>query len=213
MLLFLPFFFLLTTSPLTTSPLTYLSFHSSSSPSILSDPPLILLHGLLGQSKNFANLGSLLALSNPTRPVYALDLRNHGGNLGGAWGSDMSYEIMSSDVLDWMDFKGVSRATLIGHSMGGKVAMAAARSERGRERLEGLAVIDIAPVEYEPGDGSMWEVIERVIEACEGLDLEQVATKVEANRKLKEGGVEDTNLRGFCCTNLEKVSGGGRSVT
>ncbi|GMI21388.1 hypothetical protein TrRE_jg9736, partial [Triparma retinervis] len=200
----IPFLLLLSTSLLSTSPLSYLSFHSPS-PSF-PDPPIILLHGLLGQAKNFANLGSLLALSNPTREVYALDLRNHGGNLdaGGAWGPSMTYPILSSDVLDWMDWKGVPVATLIGHSMGGKVAMEAARTERGRGMLEGLVAIDIAPVKYEPGDGTMWEVIQKVVEACRELELGEAKTKAGANRMLKEGGVEDSNLRGFICTNLEK---------
>jgi len=75
--------------------------------------------------------------------------------------------------------------------------------------LEGLVVIDIAPVTYKSNDGSMWEVIQKVIESCASLDAGVVGSKKEADGILREGGIEDGNLRGFICTNLEKGEGGG----
>ena len=52
--------------------------------------------------------------------MFALDLRNHGSS---PHADDMSYETMMDDVLGWMDARDVKRTTLLGHSMGGKVAM------------------------------------------------------------------------------------------
>ena len=55
----------------------------------------------------------------------------------------MSYEAMVADVIAWMDGQGIARAALMGHSMGGKVAMLLAC--RHPERVERLVVVDIAP--------------------------------------------------------------------
>ena len=79
--------------------------------------PLVLLHGLLGSSRNWLSAGAELAADHH---VFALDLRNHGKS---PHADDCGYEAMAGDVLAWMDARGLGRATLLGHSMGGKVAM------------------------------------------------------------------------------------------
>jgi len=100
-------------------------------------PALIVLHGLLGSSRNWQSTGSDLAARYQ---VWALDLRNHGRSPHEA---EMSYEAMVADVIAWMDGQGIARAALMGHSMGGKVAMLLAC--RHPERVERLVVVDIAP--------------------------------------------------------------------
>src|SRR5580692_6120080 len=80
-------------------------------------PPVVILHGMLGSSRNWQTVGADLAAR---RRVYALDLRNHGMS---PHADSMGYAAMAADVAAWMDANGVGPAELVGHSMGGKVAM------------------------------------------------------------------------------------------
>ena len=80
-------------------------------------PPLVILHGMLGSSRNWQTVGRDLASG---RRAFALDLRNHGMS---PHADDMSYGAMAADVVAWMDGHGIDAAELIGHSMGGKLAM------------------------------------------------------------------------------------------
>ena len=80
-------------------------------------PPLIVLHGMLGSARNWQTAGRQLA---EHFHVLALDLRNHGSS---PRAGTMSYEEMMADVLGGLDAERLSRVTLLGHSMGGKVAM------------------------------------------------------------------------------------------
>src|SRR5688572_20581833 len=89
-------------------------------------PPLLLLHGMLGSSRNWQTTGADLA---GYFEVSALDLRNHGNS---PHADSMRYEEMVEDVLGWMDAQGIATATLVGHSMGGKVAMLLACRHPGR---------------------------------------------------------------------------------
>ncbi|MBN8889725.1 MAG: alpha/beta fold hydrolase, partial [Rhodospirillales bacterium] len=82
--------------------------------------PLVLLHGLFGSAANFGAVQKRLAARGRT---IALDLRNHGGSPHAA---AMDYAAMAADVLETLDALGALPAMLVGHSMGGKVAMAAA---------------------------------------------------------------------------------------
>ena len=104
---------------------------SASSTSLRSPPPVVFLHGLLGNKKNFASLARSLAnqLRTPRR-IFGIDLRNHGEsnntNDGGDddtnFRNDMSYPSMAADVVAFLDQLELSTVVLVGHSMGGKVA-------------------------------------------------------------------------------------------
>jgi len=100
-----------------------------------------VLHGLLGSSRNWQSTGADLAARYH---VLALDLRNHGRS---PHSDEMTFEAMAADVLAWMDAHGLARATLMGHSLGGKVAMLVAC--RWPERIERLIVVDVAPKDYD----------------------------------------------------------------
>src|ERR1019366_6953566 len=97
-------------------------------------PASVILHGMLGSSRNWQTVGRELGAA---RRVCALDLRNHGMS---PHADSMTYDEMAGDVLAWMDAHGVGRAELIGHSMGGKVAMLLAC--RHPERVGRLVVVD-----------------------------------------------------------------------
>lgn len=157
-------------------------------------PPLVLLHGLLGSSRNWLTAGAALA---ERHEVVALDARNHGRSPHDA---EMSYPAMAADLLRWLDRRGWDRAALLGHSMGGKVAMLAAC--RHPERFTALTLVDIAPRTY------FWAAHRANFAALQELDLRDLRSRAEAELRL-EGRVPDAFLRKFLLTNLEATPEGG----
>jgi esterase len=156
-------------------------------------PPLVILHGMLGSSRNWQTVGRDLAAHFH---VHALDLRNHGGAPHDA---EMSHEAMMVDVLSWLDAQQLDRVTLIGHSMGGKVAMLLAC--RHPARVERLIVVDIAPKTY------FWVGHRAEFVAMNELDLEHLASRAEAELRF-EARIDDWAMRKFITTNLERTDEG-----
>lgn len=103
--------------------------------------PILLIHGLFG---SLDNLGVLARGLKETHPLIMVDVRNHGRS---PRAETMSYHDMAQDMLDTLDAHRLDRVSVIGHSMGGKIAMA--MSALAAERLEQLVMIDIAPVDYQ----------------------------------------------------------------
>ncbi|MCZ4058986.1 esterase [Pantoea sp. LMR881] len=103
--------------------------------------PILLIHGLFG---SLDNLGVLARELKDARPLIQVDVRNHGLS---PRADEMSYAVMAQDMFDTLDAHGIERVSVIGHSMGGKIAMT--MSALAPERLEQLVMIDIAPVDYQ----------------------------------------------------------------
>src|SRR5919109_3687194 len=103
--------------------------------------PLIVLHGLLGSLDNWRTVTQ--RLSN-LFTVFAVDLRNHGLS---PHSEIMNYDIMSYDLFEFLEQHRLSAVHLLGHSMGGKVAMQFATDHP--EKVERLIVVDVAPRAYE----------------------------------------------------------------
>lgn len=159
------------------------------------EPPRVILHGMLGSSRNWLTAGKDLAAS---RRVYALDLRNHGLS---PHADLMTYDAMVADVEAWLDSRGIGSAELIGHSMGGKVAMLLAC--RRPDRVSRLVVVDIAPRSYQ------WPEHREEFAAIRELDLGSLKSRAEAESRL-EARVPGWAMRKFILTNLERISGGWR---
>lgn len=157
-------------------------------------PPLVILHGLLGSSRNWQTVGRELA---EHFAVYALDLRNHGAS---PWASGMDYPELARDVAAWLDANGLEAVHLLGHSMGGKTAMRFAMDHP--ERLLSLTVVDIAPRDYDSHHR-----VEFV--AMASFDPAGVADRREAESALEAGGVSDWAMRQFLLTNLSRREAGG----
>jgi pimeloyl-ACP methyl ester carboxylesterase len=151
-------------------------------------PPLALLHGLFGQSVNFASVQRRLA---DRRRVIALDLRNHGAS---PRAPTMSYADMAEDVLETLRALGALPGALVGHSMGGKVAMRAALEAPAA--VSRLLVADIAPVAYDHAGSNG-----RLVAAMTALDLRPGLTRTEAAAALATS-VPDPAVRGFLLQNL-----------
>ncbi|MEM8521968.1 alpha/beta fold hydrolase [Flavobacterium sp. PL12] len=105
-----------------------------------SGQPLLILHGFLGMSDNWKSLATQFAANFE---VHTLDLRNHGRSLQS---EEFSYEIMAQDVFDYCQLHDLTNINIIGHSMGGKVAMLLAT--RHSDLLSKLIVADIGPKFY-----------------------------------------------------------------
>jgi esterase len=136
-----------------------------------SGQPLVLLHGLFGSRNNWYILAKLL--STHFR-VLIPDLRNHGDS---PWAAEMNYLQMAEDVRIFLDAHVSGAVSILGHSMGGKVAMALALSHPRLCRR--LLVLDIAPADY-PDHFTPY------IEAVSRLNIGELDNRQQANLRLKE---------------------------
>lgn len=103
--------------------------------------PLLIIHGFLGMSDNWKSLCSLYAAEG--FQVHMLDLRNHGKSFHS---DEFNYTVMSNDILEYCQHYNLTNVSIIGHSMGGKVAMLFATTYS--DMVEKLIVADIGPKYY-----------------------------------------------------------------
>ncbi len=156
-------------------------------------PPLILLHGLFGAGDN---LGGIRRRLEHAFELHSLDLRNHGRS---PHTDSMGYPEMAADVLAYMDRAGLQHSSVLGHSMGGKVAMELALEQP--QRVERLIVADIAPVDYEAHHDGIREALQR-------FDPAGVRSRREADSELAQW-IETPGVRQFLLTNLAPKEAGG----
>ncbi len=150
-------------------------------------PPLVILHGFLGSSRNWGSVARKLA---EKYWVLATDLRNHGRS---PQSDSMTFADCVDDVKLLFDELKLEKAILIGHSLGGKVAMRFACEHP--ERVEELFVLDIAPREYQPDMG--------YIDALNQLDLGIMDRRSDVDEALSDI-VADDATRAFLLTNLRR---------
>lgn len=153
---------------------------------------LIVMHGLFGSARNWGGIARKLAEKHK---VFALDLRNHGAS---SWTGSMTYEEMADDVSGFIEAHGIEEPVVIGHSMGGKVAMQLALREP--DLAKALVVVDIAPVSY--GHDML-----DYVAAMQMLDLASKERRAEIEEELA-GKVADPGITAFLMTNLERANGG-----
>ncbi|PZO70553.1 MAG: alpha/beta hydrolase [Kocuria palustris] len=165
--------------------------------STVGDGPVVVafLHGLMGRGKNFTRFAKDLSAQYTSLLV---DLPNHGTS---GWTDEFSYEDMADTVAEALRAKaGDRKIMLVGHSMGGKVAMLIAL--RHPELIERLMVVDISP-------GRSWEgggVFPHLLGSLRELDLANVENRGDADAKLAEAIPEDS-VRLFLLQNLRYSDG------
>lgn len=157
-------------------------------------PPLVILHGLLGSSRNWQTVGRDLA---DAYHVMALDARNHGES---PHAPAMDHDTLVADLLAWHMANVAEPVTLLGHSMGGKTAMLFAC--RHPERVARLIVVDIAPKAYRPAQHRA------EFAAMNELDLATLKSRGEAEQRMA-ATVADWAMRKFLATNLARTEEGG----
>ncbi len=149
--------------------------------------PLVIMHGLFGQSDNWNTLGKQFAEKG--FEVYIVDLRNHGlSPHNDVW----NYQAMSDDILELINENNLQRVILLGHSMGGKVAMHFAIQHQ--ELLYKLIIVDIAPKYYPPDHND-------VLEALNAVDFNVVKTRKEVELILSKH-IADFATRQFLLKNI-----------
>jgi pimeloyl-ACP methyl ester carboxylesterase len=148
--------------------------------------PLIILHGLFGFSDNWQTHAKKLA---DYYKVILVDLRNHGHS---PWSDDFSYELMSEDLHQLMLENNIKNPIILGHSMGGKVAMTFAQKHP--KLIDKLIVVDMGIKAYPPHH-------QHILAGMHALDLDKVTVRSEAEQILKQY-IESEGVRQFLLKNL-----------
>ncbi len=153
---------------------------------------LIILHGLFGSGSNWLSIAK--ALANDYQ-IYLLDLRNHGNS---PHDPVMDYMTMANDVANFIQQQNLLKPIILGHSMGGKVAMTLALTQA--DIAKNFVIVDIAPIQY----AHDYDVI---FTSLEQLDFSQIKNRQQAD-KLLQPYLSDRGLRQFLLQNLVNVNGG-----
>ena len=157
----------------------------------------MLLHGLFGSGDNLGMIAR--GLQSECR-VHSMDLPSHGRS---PQLDDMSLRSMAASVLRTLHAHKIVNPVMIGHSLGGKVAMQLVADEP--QKIAALGVLDIAPVDYAHGhDG--------IFAAVEALNLENIRSRTEADEVLAKY-LPERDVRQFILTNLGKKAGEGYAWT
>jgi pimeloyl-ACP methyl ester carboxylesterase len=155
---------------------------------------VVFCHGLFGQGRNFTAIGRSLA---DRHRVTLVDMPDHGQS---PWSDRFDYLAAADQVAALLDAD--DPVALVGHSMGGKIAMLAAL--RHRDLVERLVVVDVSPVPYDHASE-----FERYLRAMRAIDLDTLASRGEADAALI-GAVRDPAVRGFLLQSLRREGDGWR---
>lgn len=149
--------------------------------------PFLILHGFLGMSDNWKTLGT--QFSELGYQVHLLDLRNHGRSFHS---EAFSYEVMAEDIVKYCSANQLENIVLLGHSMGGKVAMQVACENS--NLVEKLIVADIGPKYYAPHH-------QLILKGLNAVDFSQKPSRKEVDTTLKEY-IKDFGTRQFLLKSL-----------
>ncbi|MCP4443505.1 MAG: alpha/beta fold hydrolase [Aureispira sp.] len=148
--------------------------------------PIIILHGMFGTLDNWQTIAKQLAKNFM---VFIVDLRNHGRS---PHSDELSYSIMAEDLHAFMEANWIYHAHIIGHSMGGKVAMQFALEHD--DMVDKLIIVDIAPVHYKGNH-------QTIFKALFSLDLDSLSSRKEAD-VLLQSYIPEFSIRQFLLKNL-----------
>ncbi len=151
--------------------------------------PVIILHGLLGSLDNWQSIAKVIAVSYK---VYIVDQRNHGRS---GHSDDFSYSLIVADLEEFYAAHKIEKAHIIGHSMGGKVAMQFAF--KNPDKVEKLIVVDVAPVQY--GDRHS-----HIFKGLLGIDLSKAAEREDVEAQLRDATKEDEGTIQFLMKGLHR---------
>jgi pimeloyl-ACP methyl ester carboxylesterase len=149
--------------------------------------PFLIIHGFLGMSDNWKTLG--YQLTQLGFQIHLLDMRNHGKSFHS---DEFSYEIMAQDVKSYIDFHHLQDVILLGHSMGGKVAMLFATLYP--DLVEKLIVADIGPKYYPPHHQS-------ILAALNAVDFSKKPNRAEVDEIVSKH-ISDFGTKQFILKNL-----------
>ena len=154
---------------------------------------LFIFHGLYGRSKNWQTFSKKFS-KKENQIVVTVNLRNHGGNV---FEKDMSYKLMMNDIISLFNYLGIENTNLLGHSMGGKLAMVIALLEP--KYVNKVIIADIAPIDYDNNEN-------QIINALLNVNLSLIRNRNEADEVLSKY-IDKKFLRSFLLQNLELLDG------
>lgn len=160
--------------------------HSKNYGENIDKTPLLVLHGLFGMLDNWAGFGRLFG---EMMPCHLIDLRNHGKSFHS---DEMSLQDLADDIRLYLDEYQIEKAHILGHSLGGKVAMQLAISYS--HLVEKLIVVDIAPKAYPPHH-------QGIFEALKSVDFSQIKDRKEVELLLSQSVAEKSVVQ-FLAKNL-----------
>ena len=152
---------------------------------------LLILHGFLGMGDNWKTHAKHWATKGWR--VHLIDQRNHGRSF---WSDDFNYDFMAEDLLKYFDAHKIAEATLLGHSMGGKVAMQFACTNP--EKVTQLIVADIAPKAYPPHH-------QQILNGLAALNFSQITSRKKADQTLSNF-IKEAGIRQFLLKNIYRVT-------
>ncbi len=155
--------------------------------------PLLIFHGYLGMSDNWKTLGNRFAQEG--FEVHTLDLRNHGRSFHA---DDFSYPAMINDVLDYCNHHNLTKVNMIGHSMGGKLAMFLAVTNP--DLIDKLIVVDISVRAYPPHH-------QDILEALNAVNFSEQKSRQEIEEVIAQY-VDDLGTRQFLMKNVYRETPG-----
>ncbi|TRX56583.1 alpha/beta fold hydrolase [Thalassomonas sp. M1454] len=150
--------------------------------------PVLLIHGLFGSLENLNMVARELETSYQ---VISVDVRNHGSSFHH---KSMDYNDLATDIFALLDHLEIEKIAVLGHSMGGKIAMQCALTSP--QRIDKLIVADIAPVLYPPHHN-------QIIEGLLSIDLSGISNRQDADKQLAKY-VSEPGVRQFLLKNLVK---------
>ena len=151
--------------------------------------PLIILHGLFGTLENW---GSQIKALAKHFQVIAVDLRNHGRS---EHSNEMNYQLMAADIHQLTQDLDITKAHILGHSMGGKAAMQLALNNP--SVIDKLIIVDIAPVTYSAHH-------EEVFKGLHAVDLVSLKSRSDADKQLSQF-IPEVGVRAFLLKNLYRT--------
>ena len=160
-----------------------------------SGHPLIILHGLYGAGDNWLSIGKSLS---GICEVYLIDQRNHGSS---PHGDEHNYDVLMNDLKEFFEEQSIGKAMILGHSMGGKVAMRFAMEFPGM--ISKLIVADVSPGPYLDNNNDHVKVHHKIISAMMEVDLSVASGLSDIDNQLA-GVLEEERLRKFLLKNIRK---------
>ena len=158
--------------------------------------PLVIVHGLYGSSDNWVNIGKRLAEKHT---VYMVDQRNHGRS---PFSDSHTFNDMRDDLLEFFEKHNIEKATLLGHSMGGKAAMWFAADYP--EKVEKLVIADIAPKDYLLlKEDSQFYLHQNILLAMMEIDFSKIKSRNDVDDFMAQK-IDDVNIRQFLLKNVAK---------
>jgi esterase len=135
-----------------------------------SKPVLMIVHGLFGSLDNWQSLAKKWSESFR---VISVDVRNHGRSFHS---DDMKFESLVNDLHSIISHENVRKLDLLGHSMGGKIAMEFAAIYP--DLIDSLIIVDVAPYPYPPHHTEVFDMLQ-------AIDLRSYSTRVDIEQEVR----------------------------